>query len=394
MEGGDFQSCLQAAMVIILGLMPVATFLNAFDRLENRIEAGARTLDFLNHVPSIHPVERTKGPLFPMQQKPPAVTPYEVFGKKLVVDNVKFFYAQRPEISVLKSVSLEVQLGAGQVIGLCGPSGGGKSSLLALLMRFYDPTSGVIRIEGLGNLRDLDIQRWRRSIGYVAQEPTLFQDTLINNVRCGCPEAGPEAVAQAAAMAHMDFVCDAPDFDPAERLDRPQILMKGELNALGLTEESFDLISAAVSSGSSSRKIADGLSKADAKKAQSADVETPAPSGTSEALRWRDMVRTTTLSGGQKQRVAIARALLRQPSILIFEEATSALDSYSEQTVQESLKSVRKQQTQFLIAHRLSTIAEADLILVVAMGVIAEMGTSEELLAKRGVYYNLVRGSQ
>lgn len=246
-------------------------------------------------------------------------------------------------------------------------------------------------------------------------------------------------------------------------MERPRILLKGELKAIGLTEEQFKSISDSVATGDKSDVNKMVKAKIDAKGGQKSsqgiaesvtepvtdialvDIEVkvgiedphsfaPAPPAESEGerasaeggaevdpgeevghhdnrksgrgsvrsggslhsdmLSWRDTVRQSTLSGGQKQRVAIARALLRDPPILIFDEATSALDSFSEKKVQESLKTLRKQQTQFLIAHRLSTIAEADLIAVVSMGVIAESGTSEELMAKRGVYYNLVKGAQ
>jgi len=105
-------------------------------------------------------------------------------------------------------------------------------------------------------------------------------------------------------------------------------------------------------------------------------------------------VKMTSLSGGQKQRVAIARAMVRQPAILIFDEATSALDSHSEKIVQDSIATCRAGQTQFVVAHRLSTIAAADKILVVAMGVVVEAGSSEELLQKRGVYYSLVQSQK
>jgi len=105
-------------------------------------------------------------------------------------------------------------------------------------------------------------------------------------------------------------------------------------------------------------------------------------------------VRDSSLSGGQKQRIAMARALLRDPPILVFDEATSALDSFSEKVSLDSISAHRHKKTQFLVAHRLSTIADADLIMVISMGMVVEMGTSEELLEKQGLYYNLVQNQK
>jgi len=379
-EGASFADCTQAMMCIILGLMPVTSVLNAFDSMERKVDSAARLLDLKFHKPKVH----TSTPSIAHTMT--AIEPLEVVGSILSFDAVHFKYAQRPDVEVLKSISFKVQLGSGNMVGLCGPSGGGKSTVLALISRFYDPIAGSISIEGLGDIRDLDVQRWRRNIGVVQQEPMLFQDSLLNNVRYGNPNSTPTEVKQAAKMAHLDFASGEPQFDPTAPMPHPRILMGGDLKALNMTQQQFEKLTRAVQSKT------DGKLDSTTSESSSHEASETTASDTSGRVSWDDTVRNTNLSGGQKQRIAIARAFLRNPTILIFDEATSALDSYSEKVVQDSLAAYRATQTQFLIAHRLSTISEADLILVVSMGVIAETGTSEELLQKGGLYYNLAHG--
>jgi len=389
MDGGEpFEDCMQAMMCIILGLMPVTSVLNAFDSLDRKVDAAARLLDLKFHKPKIHK-SIARGGAFDAKSTVAAIEPLKVAGSILSFEKVHFKYAQRPDVQVLKSVSFKVQLGSGNMVGLCGPSGGGKSTVLALISRFYDPTEGSVVIEGLGDIRTLDVQCWRQNIGFVQQEPMLFQDSLLNNVRYGNPTSTPAEVQQAAKMAHIDFASGEPDFDPQKPLPHPRILMSGDLKALNMSQREFDRICRAIL-----RDDEDGMDTGARTSVISVASESSAESTkSSKKLAWRDTVRNTNLSGGQKQRIAIARAFLRNPTILIFDEATSALDSYSEKVVQDSLAACKEKQTQFLIAHRLSTISEADLIFVVSMGAIVETGTSEELLQKRGLYYNLAHGN-
>jgi ABC-type multidrug transport system fused ATPase/permease subunit len=307
------------------------------------------------------------------------VAPLGIQGKTLVFENVRFRYVQRAEVEVLKGMTFDITLGAGQMVGLCGPSGGGKSSVLAMIMRFYDPVSGTVRVDGLGDIRTLDIRRWRQCIAYVAQEPTLFQDSLLNNVRYGNPSATPDEVLRAVKMAHVDFVDGSPTFQGGDPIVRSRIVLEGGLKKLGISQERFD-------------RLVDQVTP-EPKKSETGAKAKPSLSKT-KTLTWDDTVKMTSLSGGQKQRVAIARAMVRQPAILIFDEATSALDSHSEKIVQDSIATCRAGQTQFVVSHRLSTIAAADKILVVAMGVVVEAGSSEELLQKRGVYYSLVQSQK
>jgi len=368
-SGEKFDECMQAMMTIIIGLTPVAAkMLMPFDGMDRKLEACGKVLDLLDHKPTIHSKQ--------FEDHAGRVEALDLFGKTLFFENVRFRYAQRPEVEVLRGMNFDIQLGAGQMVGLCGPSGGGKSSILSLLLRFYDPVSGTVRVDGLGEVRSLDVRRWRKSIAYVAQEPTLFQDSLLNNVRYGNFDATPEDVSRAIKMAHVDFVDGSPSFVAGTPIARTRIVLQGDLKNLGWTEEKFDRM----------------MDRVVVRSKDSADSS--APRTPSKTLVWHETVKMSSLSGGQRQRVAIARALVRKAPILIFDEATSALDSHSEKIVQDSIAESRTGQTQFVVAHRLSTISAADKILVVALGVVVEAGTSEELLQKRGVYYGLVKSQR
>ncbi len=228
--------------------------------------------------------------------------------------NVNFHYkAGEP---VLKAINLTVQ--PGEVIALVGSSGAGKTTLVNLVPRFYDPVEGAILVDGV-NLRDLDLKSYRKQMGIVPQETVLFTGTIYENIAYGRMNATRQEIEMAAIAANAhNFIRELPD---------------GYQTVVG--------------------------------------------------------ERGVTLSGGQRQRVAIARAILRDPKILILDEATSALDTASEVVVQEALQRLMKNRTTFVIAHRLSTIRNADRILVMDEGTIAEAGSHEALLEKGGLYHAL-----
>jgi ATP-binding cassette subfamily B protein len=206
----------------------------------------------------------------------------------------------------------------GQLVALVGPSGAGKTTLTYLVPRLYDPTAGVIRIDG-HDLRDLTLDSLSAAIGMVTQETYLFHDSIRTNLTYARMDASQSEVEAAARAANIhNFIVDLPD-----RYDT----IVGE--------------------------------------------------------------RGYRLSGGEKQRIALARVILKDPRILILDEATSSLDSESEALIQEALKRVMQGRTSVVIAHRLSTILAADLILVMDRGRIVERGTHGELLALRGVYSQL-----
>ncbi|ASS76431.1 ABC transporter [Tumebacillus algifaecis] len=233
----------------------------------------------------------------------------------LEMENIWFTYPGTEE-PVLRGVTLEVQ--AGQHIGIVGASGGGKSTLIQLLLGLYSPEQGTVRVDGK-DMMTHDRNSFRQQVGVVSQETFLLNSTLRQNLLYACPDA---------SQAELDAA----------------------VQASGLSE------------------FLEGLE---------AGYETVVGE------------RGLKLSGGQRQRVALARAILRHPPVLIFDEATSSLDGATEERVQESLEQLMPGRTTITIAHRLVTVREADQILVLDRGVVAERGTHEELLKLQGQYYRL-----
>uniref|UniRef100_A0A8C3S2A9 ATP-binding cassette sub-family B member 5 n=1 Tax=Chelydra serpentina TaxID=8475 RepID=A0A8C3S2A9_CHESE len=234
----------------------------------------------------------------------------------LEFNNVQFSYPSRPDVQVLKGLTLKID--CGQTVALVGSSGCGKSTMVQLLQRFYDPQEGVITVDG-HDITSLNLRHYREFIGVVSQEPVLFGTTIRNNIRYGREDVTDEEIENAAKEANAyDFIMEFPDkFNT----------LVGERGA--------------------------------------------------------------QMSGGQKQRIAIARALVRNPKILLLDEATSALDTESESVVQAALEKASKGRTTLVIAHRLSTIRTANVIVAIAGGAVAEVGTHTELMEKRGLYYSL-----
>lgn len=229
-------------------------------------------------------------------------------------DDVGFSYDGKREI--LHNICLSVS--AGQTIAFVGATGAGKSTMLKLLNRFYDVTEGAIRIDGQ-DLRDVDLFSLRDRVGVVPQDPILFDDTIINNVRYGKITASDDEVFEACRAACIH--------DKIE--------------------------------------------------------------GFTEGYQTRVGERGLKLSGGELQRVAIARAILKKPDLVLLDEATSAIDTETEYSIQQSLKELCKGRTTFVVAHRLSTIMNADRIVVVDNGQILEQGSHEELIGRGGKYASL-----
>ena len=235
----------------------------------------------------------------------------ESFRGELAFEHVSFGYNKGEE--VLHDISLHAD--AGKTIALVGESGAGKTTLAALIPRFYEAASGTIRIDGV-DIRDYELRSLRKNIGVVRQTPFLFDSTIRDNILFGKLDASPEELIAAAREANIyDFIQSLPDgFDSKV----------GEHGIL--------------------------------------------------------------LSGGQKQRIAIARVFLKNPSILIFDEATSSLDNQSESLVQEAMEKLCHGRTTIIIAHRLSTVKHADVIYCLRDGKIVESGSHAELLERNGYY--------
>ena len=219
---------------------------------------------------------------------------------------------------VLKDINLVIE--PGDIVGIVGTTGSGKSTLVNLLLRYYDHYEGEITIDGV-NIRDIDMQYYRSRIGYVQQEPMMFHDTIYNNIAYGDDKYSVDEVINAADIANAhEFIVRQPD---------------GYDSVLG--------------------------------------------------------ERGVGLSGGERQRVSIARAMLRNPKMLVFDEATASVDSETEHLIQEAIEHLISGRTTIMIAHRLSTLSKANKIVVVDNGEIIECGHPDDLIAQKGKYYKLVQ---
>ena len=261
--------------------------------------------------------------IFPLLDRQPAIVdpphpqPLPESGRcDLFFENIGFHYSDGQP--VLREIDLHVRFG--ETLAIVGPNGCGKSTLVNLVPRFYDPISGRVRL-GDVDLRDLRVPELRGSIGVVTQQTLLFDDTIANNIRYGSPDASDEEVIAAAKRAHAHSFIEEKEQGYESRV--------GERGRL--------------------------------------------------------------LSGGQQQRLALARAILRDPAILILDEATSQIDPASEKLIHDALEEFTQDRTTIMITHRLTTLDLADRILVMNEGRIVDLGTHEQLIARSDVYRGLYR---
>ncbi len=239
------------------------------------------------------------------------------FKDNITFDNVGFAYKQNDSFC-LKDISFSVH--KGQKVAIVGASGAGKSTLFDLFVRFADPTSGKITMDGV-DIKDLSLKTLRSCFGVVTQESILFNDTIKNNIAFGLDSANMEDIINAARIANAEeFIKDLP--------------------------QGYDTVTGD---------------------------------------------RAMQLSGGQRQRLCIARAVLRNPQILLMDEATSAMDTENEHKVTTAISNAMQGRTMIVIAHRLSTVIDSDLIIVMDKGTIVEAGTHKELLDKNGYYTKLIK---
>ncbi|KUJ91150.1 MAG: ABC transporter-like protein [Thermoanaerobacter thermocopriae] len=296
-EVGDIQAFIQ---YIRSFTQPIAQIANISNILQQTAACAERVFEFLEEEEEV-----------PDNSQPVKI---EDIKGNVEFRNVRFGY--RPDKMVINNFSASIK--AGQKVAIVGPTGAGKTTIVKLLMRFYDVNEGAILIDG-HDIRDFTREDLRSLFGMVLQDTWLYNGTIMDNIRYGRLDATEEEVIKAAKAAYVDhFVRTLP----------------GGYNMV-LNEE------------------------------------------------------TTNISQGQKQLLTIARAILKDPKILILDEATSSVDTLTEIQIQKAMDYLMKGRTSFIIAHRLSTIRDADLILVMNHGDIVEQGTHEELLKKGGFYASL-----
>lgn len=275
--------------------------------------------------------------------------------------NVSFAYPSRPDVEALKSFSLKIP--AKKHTALVGLSGSGKSTVAALLQRLYDPITGDVFLDGY-NLQDINVRCIRSFIGMVSQNSTLLDRSILENIAYGLVNS---PLAKHVALREALLDSSLPDL--ASRI-------RNGANAEEAIAASSDRVKHIIKLVRGAAQDADALSFID---------------------RFPHSLATNTgpggnrLSGGQKQRVALARALIRNPSILLLDEATASLDSASERLIQSALDRVSVGRTSISIAHRLSTVKNAQNIVVMGPGEVLEQGTYAELLAKDGAFASMIR---
>lgn len=286
----------------------MGSFAELYSQIQRTLGATQRVRELLNEQPEL------------LSFAGPGASVRHLRGE-VIFDSVSFRYPSRPEVEVLRALSLAAH--SGERIALVGPSGAGKSTVVALLLRFYDPQTGRILIDGR-DARSYSLPELRGQMALVPQDVLLFGGSIAENIAYGRPEASAEEIVEAVRQANADaFIRGFPE---------------GYQTSVG--------------------------------------------------------ERGVQLSGGQRQRIAIARAILKDPAILILDEATSSLDSESEYLVQQALERLLEGRTSLVIAHRLATVRQADRIFVLKEGEIVESGTHVELQKRAGGLYRLLAERQ
>jgi subfamily B ATP-binding cassette protein MsbA len=281
---------------------PLGWVLGFTTKIQTYAASCERVFEIIAEIPSV--VDDPSAALLPVKPR------------TLTLTEVTFGY--HPEAIVLHGITARIE--PGEMVAFLGASGTGKSTLLNLLPRFYDPTEGVVQLDNY-DIRSVRLPDLRKHIALVSQESTLFPDTILENLRYGCEETSFEKIAAAVQEAGAsEFIDMLPNGYETEIIEGGQ-----------------------------------------------------------------------NLSGGQRQRLAIARALLTDAPILILDEPTSALDTAHEQWIMETLQRIRRTRTVIIVTHRLETVQTCDRIFILQQGTIVESGTHAELVAKQGVYAQIVQ---
>ncbi len=297
MNYGDF---LAFIAYIEMAFAPVQSISNVSNWWSNSLSALSRLFEIQD---SVSDVPQTADPV-----------PFENIKGEVNFENVSFSYSKGRDI--LKNITFNIK--SGETVGVVGKTGAGKSTIANLLIRLYDPDSGVITVDGI-DTKNVSSKDLHKAISIVSQETYLFRGTILENIRYAKPDASDEEVINAAKAAYAHkFIMAYPD---------------GYETMVGFGHKD--------------------------------------------------------LSGGERQRISIARAILTNPQILILDEATAAMDTQTEHQIQTALDKVTKGRTTIIIAHRLSTLKNADKIIVIEDGKIAEQGPPAELLSQKGVYHKL-----
>lgn len=303
MQGGSMTFGMLMTFVGYMGMVlsPIDNIVNSVDWLTEMLNSAHRLFEIIDRKSDVLPAKN------PVHMK-------DIEGN-ISLENVTFSY--EPNKPVLRNINLDIK--KGEMIGLVGHSGAGKSTITNIITRLYDVDEGAIKIDGV-NIKDIDHDDLHRRIGMVLQETHLFSGTIMENIAFARPDATKEEIIRAAKSANAhDFIMKLPD---------------GYETELGK--------------------------------------------------------RQTNLSGGERQRINIARAILLDPRILILDEATASVDTETELLIQQALENLTKGRTTIAIAHRLSTLKNADRLVVIEHGEIAETGTHEELEKLGGIYAGML----